>query len=1399
MEALKNVKFILLGGEYLNLKTAENIVNLTNAELFSVYGPTETTVVSNIKKINSIILNKNNNKDIIITVGRPLCNFKIFILDKYMKPVPIGIPGEIYISGLGVGIGYLNRKELTNEKFIDCPFIHGKENNGKAMKMYKSGDLGKWTEDGELICLGREDFQIKIRGQRVELSEIENTINELNGIDYCIVLDKINNKDDKYLIAYYISKSNVDGKEIREFLKKKLPLYMIPSYFIKIDKLPLSFTGKLNRSLLSEPNINEIMEGEYVEPETKIEKEICKIYSNIFNMNENIIDILSKSIICDLAKYIEKLIENNENNNKVEIIEKRFLNEFPITSQQLGVYIDSIKNPNSIIYNIPISINLKTDIDIGKLKDSFIKIFNSHQILKSKYIEKEIDGKFEIYGVIDDERILKFEKYSHNNSNNFIRPFDLCNDTLIRVGFIEENDEKILLVDMHHIISDGVSISIIAKELNNYYYNNENIDENNSSKIEFSDYAYYINEQKKSENYDKQFSFYKEMFSTDYEILDIPKINNYKFNDDIDDLSKDSEIKNINEITKYISNENCEKINKYIKSQKVSKNVFFMTIYGYVLSKYSNQDKIYTSIINANRNNYYTENMIGMFVSTQPIILKFDNDEYSFDELLKENMDYLLNVYNNQDISFSELKNKLNLKNINNTFIYQPKSLIDSSSNNNNSIFSNKALDNQFFSLYEKNNTKFDITFSIIENENGYLISVNYNKNIYDEYLINKIINSYIEVINNIEHFDQNIKEIQYIPSEERNKILYKFNDNQFKYEQNKLYHVEFSEVAKANGNKCAIVCNDIKFSYKEIDEMSNSLAHLLRSKNIQRNDIIPIISERSQYYVIGTLGIMKSGGAFLPIDPDFPEERINYILSEVKAKIILYFITNDENKNKIKYNINENIEKYDLDLHNYSENRNEIENINECNDICYIIFTSGTTGTPKGVIISHNNLINYSLYGNTTINGKKEIYKIEFKNVLAISKYTFDMSMIEIYFPLLNSYTVVMCNDLQYNNPSLIGELIVTNNVEYIVSTPSRINNYLSDKTFRNSIKNIKILSIGGEKYNTEILFKIKKLSKCLIYAIYGPTETTVICSLLKFKLENLINEEDFIITIGKPLCNSSIYILDKNLNPVPIGVTGEIYISGLGVSKGYLNRKDLTDKSFINCPFISDNGKQMKMYKSGDLGRWTEDGEIECLGRIDFQVKIHGQRIELEEIENTIREINGIDYCVVLDKINNNKNNDKYLIAYYISKTHITSKLIREFLKKKLPLYMIPNYFIKIDNIPFNNNGKLDRNALPEPNIDEIIKEEYVEPETQIEKEICKIYSNIFNMKENIVGKYSDFFELGGDSFNAIRVISNIEKTFNIKLNIKNILSNSLVCELANYIEKLIENNENNNKVEI
>eukprot|EP00833_Pecoramyces_ruminatium_P016244 jgi/Orpsp1_1/1190276/evm.model.d7180000077905.1 len=1096
----------------------------------------------------------------------------------------------------------------------------------------------------------------------------------------------------------------------------------------------------------------------------------------------NIKDILSKSIICDLAKYIEKLIENNENNNKVEIIEKRFLNEFPITSQQLGVYIDSIKNPNSIIYNMPISMNLKKDIDIEKLKDSFIKIFNSHQILKSKYIEKEIDGKFEIYGIIDHERILKFENYTHNNSNNFIRPFDLCNDTLIRVGFIEENHEKILLVDMHHIISDGVSISIIAKELNNYYYDNVNNEEINSSKIEFSDYAYYINEQKKSENYEKQFSFYKDMFSSKYETLGISKIENKTESEDYNN-------NNNNFINKYkisIDVSLTKLIRKYLKINGLSETVFFITIYGFVLSKYSNRNKIYTSILCSNRKSHYIENMIGMFVTTLPLLLNYSNDCESLNEVIKANMENIVNIYNYEDYSFTELKKKLNLKNIDNAFIYQPKSLMGNMVNSENTVFLNinQRNDDELNSNNIINNSKFNILFSVLESEDEYSVIIEYNSSLYEDYVINQIGNSFIEVIKNIYKFDSKINEIEYIPRSEKEKVINTFNNNNHWDDCERLYHVEFSKMAKKCPEKCAIVYNDLKLTYNELEFMSNSLANDLRKFGINRNDIVPIISTRSYYYIIAILGISKAGGTFLPIDGKLPNDRINFMLNDINPKLILHYEYDDiiENISK-KYNTK------NLKEHNYKLNNTSINNINEPDDTCYMLFTSGTTGRPKGALVKHFNIYNFiRKFENNHLCYYDIFNNNDIMNVLSISNFWFDLSIIEILLSLIHGLKIVFVDDILSNNVELLSDYIIKTNAEYINMPPTRFKLFMENKQFREALKYVKAVCFIGEVLPFNLCEYISQYSNCKIYNSYGPTECSVTCTLKEININ--LNDK---INIGKPLCNCHIYILDNYLKPVPIGIVGEIFICGYGVGKGYYNRDELTNKHFMKCSFVDGNDSHNRiMYKTGDLGKWNKHGELECLGRNDFQVKIHGQRIELSEVENIIKELQNIEYCVVIDKLN--KDNDKYLVGYYKSKSSITGKEIREFLKQKLPLYMIPSYFVEIDEIPLTGNGKLNRKALPEPNINNLIENQYIKPETEIEKKLCKIYSEIFNIDENIIGTNSNFYELGGNSLNAIRIIAQIKKNFNVNITINSIMNNENIKDLAFYIENNCNTNENN-----
>ncbi|OUM56389.1 hypothetical protein PIROE2DRAFT_19018, partial [Piromyces sp. E2] len=974
----------------------------------------------------------------------------------------------------------------------------------------------------------------------------------------------------QYLVAYYISKSEkINGNHIRNYLKEKLPYYMIPNYFISIKEIPVTNNGKLDRRALPEPNVNDLIKEEYIAPETETEKEICNIYSQIFkiDVNEigknsnffdlggdslNAISILSMiekkfnikikfkefmkhSVVNELASYIDSIVSSDDNSYQIDVIEKRNVKEFPVTSQQLGVYIDSIKNNNNILYNVPVSFRLREGVDIDRIKEGFNQLFEKHQILKTKYVEKEINGKTEIHGYIDEECKLVFEEYNDENVDSFIRPFDLSSAPLIRVGFIRN---EVLLIDMHHIISDGTTIKIIIDEINKYY--NEN--SINELEIQFGDYAYYINEKMKSGFYNDQIEFYKKMFDDEYEILRINNMNDMKVNNE---EINEGEIHNI---TREINITISEGINKFIKQYNISKTAFFLSIYGYVLSKYSGQEVIYSSIISANRNNHYLQNMIGMFVSTQPILLKFkENDKHSFVELIKENMSTLMNMYNYQDLSLSELTKSLKLKNVNNTFIYQPKSIMNISSSLSESIIDNRGgNDEEMFSVYEDNGSKFDITFNLVEKDDKYLISVDYNTEYFSSYLMNKIVNSFIEMTRNVKQFEDMICEIEYIPKEEKEKIINKFNENRFEYPQNKLYHTEFSKLAKEIPKKCAIVCNDVEISYRELDEMSNSLAHYLRSRGIGRGDIVPIISERSQYFVIAALAVMKSGAGYLPVDPEFPYERIQYMIKECQSKLLLKYINNKEISEKLKF---EGVEEYQLQRHDYNSCVEEIDNINEGDDTSYIIFTSGTTGKPKGTIISHSNVVNFCLYSQKYM-GKQEIYSEGFDCALAICKFTHDISIGEINYPLLRGCKIILSNDDEFNNPKLIGKLIRKHHINYIFSVSSRIITYLNEPEFADALNdNVKYLLFAGEKFNTNLLKVVERNHNIQLFNGYGPTETTVISSvknLTEEVIKNGGNIKNIRISTGKPLCNFTTYILDKYLKPVPIGVVGEIVLGG-------------------------------------------------------------------------------------------------------------------------------------------------------------------------------------------------------------------------------------------------------------
>ncbi|OUM60126.1 hypothetical protein PIROE2DRAFT_14185, partial [Piromyces sp. E2] len=964
--------------------------------------------------------------------------------------------GEIYIGGAGVGQGYINRKELTTEKFIKSPFTNDTifSNN-----IYNTGDIGKWNEEGEIIYIGRNDFQVKINGQRFELSEIENTIKLYPDIDYVVVTHtKDTIKNNQYLICYYkTTKENKNENsiedEIKKFASSKLPSYMVPYFYYKLEELPLLPSGKLNRKALPEIDISEISKKNYVSPETETVKLVysmtaIKLVSHIknhYNIKLEIKDILSHSSVQEISNYIDKIIKSNINNSKNEIIKKNEKEQFLLTSQQLGIYIDFIQNKDTTTYNIPVSMTLNDDINIERLEYSIQIMFKRNKILKSKYYmddtrmnNNKINNKIynNIYGIIDENAQLNIEHFSSNKINSFVRPFNLEVAPLIRVAIV---DNSVLLLDIHHIIVDGTSISILIRQINDIYYGVEKTF--TDEEVQYSDYAWFINEKKETTEYDEQFKFYKEMFSTmEYEPPEIPM----KINSNINSKG------HVALYQKLIDEDLNKKIDDYIKKSKLSKTSFFFSIYVYVLSKYSNQTNIYTSVVSNNRNRLQCEKMIGMFVTTKPLLINVPSND-SFNKFINDNMKTLLTIYDNEYESLAGITEKLKLKKLNNCFVYQPENI--HSSNIDNSIFKINE-DNTTYSIFENNESstlsKFDFSFNIEEKKSNYLITLEYNSGIYDSNTIEMFVKNFEEVIRNMDYFENHVNNIEYISTDEKNKILYKFNNNKFEYEKIKCYHTEFDKLAHENPDKIALVFNEKEISYRELNEMSNSLAHYLRMEGVNRNNIIPIICERSYLYVVGTLAIMKSGGAFLPIDPEFPIDRIVYMINESSSKLVLTYTEDIEILNNLKEN---KFQLYSLSEHDFTKNIQKIENINKSSDLSYVMFTSGTTGKPKGTMITHDNMITHCKYAQT-INGNTDLYGNDIDCIISISKFTFDMSISDIYYALLRNSKVILCNEHEYNDPIEISKLIEKYNVKFIYCVPSRFKNYLALNEFLKSLK---------------------------------------------------------------------------------------------------------------------------------------------------------------------------------------------------------------------------------------------------------------------------------------------------------------------------------------------------------
>ncbi|MBY7735091.1 non-ribosomal peptide synthetase, partial [Francisella philomiragia] len=1371
--------------------------------LLNVYGPTEGTVCST--------MHRYVRGDISSNIGKSFNNIKLYVLDEYRYPVPLGVVGELYIGGAGLARGYLNRDDLTAERFVSNPFATELDIANGYTRLYKTGDLVRWLPDGNLEYIGRNDFQVKIRGYRIELGEIESQLLKIEGINQVAVLAKENEETkSKYLVGYYVPQELGKFKQesLLEELSNVLPEYMLPSILVELESFPLTINGKLDRKALPDPEFTN--DNNYRAPISDLEVKMCRIWEEVLGLDrvgvtDNFFRIGGNSIlaiklshrlskefdsrisVADVFKYkiIAKLLKYLRNNAIGKIVISNVkLNKYLLSFAQERLWFIEQYEQGTNIYHLPYLLRVLDSTDLDSLKKSIFSIVERHQILRSIFIQGE-DGSY-YQKVLNNEVDIKEYSYRDTDISKRIdidinMPFDLVNDYPVRICFYHDREAIKLLINIHHIAGDGWSIDILFKELNEFYeYHLGRTEKVNLPElsIQYKDFAYWQREYLEGDILEKQLDYWKGRL-LGYETLNLPT-----------DYSRPNKINYEGDYVRFeLDIELSTKLRQFAKDQHCSLYSVMLSAFYILLHKYTGQEDIVIGTPIANRHYNQLQDLIGFFVNSLAL-RELINFEDSVTELVQRVHNNLIEAQAHQDIPFENLVELLNVERDQSRHpIFQIMFGVQSFGlNSNNNLF--EVLD---YSGLNYKTSKFDIECFIDDSEEFLRGTINYATALYSRDSIQRMAEAYQRILNQlVESQEAKIKDYRLLSKEDYQKIVYAWNETDKEYPKDKTIYQLFEEQVEQNPNNIALVFEAQEMTYGELNSKSNQLARYIRkqykevtNEELKPDTLILLCLERSLDMVIAILAVMKSGGAYVPMDPDYPDERFKHILTDTDAELV---ITQSHLEGKLTEVITElgkdigvisitpSIVEFEEAVYVYDqEDKSNLKPQSKSTDLAYVIYTSGTTGLPKGAVITHRLLVNRLLW-------QKEKYNFNNKDkVLQKTPYVFDVSVWELLLPLISLSQLHIAKPEGHKDPAYLYELINSNKITKLHFVPSMLASFISYLKEQDEIKleSLKEVLTSGEALSVNLAHEFKKLLPNVgLNNLYGPTEVAIdVTSYDDIQLS------DEIIPIGRPIDNIRTYVLDKNMQPVPVGVIGELYLGAIDLHRGYLNRPELTAERFVANPFATESDTAngyTRLYRTGDLVRWLPDGNIEYIGRNDFQVKIRGYRIELGEIESQLSKLDGIKQSIVLAK-EKAETKSQYLVGYYVADELgiLKQEELLDQLSEVLPEYMVPSVLVELDSMPLTVNGKLDRKALPDPEFAN--EDEFVAPATELETKICSIWSEVLGLER--VGVTDNFFRIGGDSIVSIQLSSKLRRN-GIDCSVRDIFDYRTVSKLAKYL---------------
>ncbi|RAJ26890.1 non-ribosomal peptide synthase protein (TIGR01720 family)/amino acid adenylation domain-containing protein [Pedobacter cryoconitis] len=1360
IKRLSSLQYIFLAGEALLYKTVRKIQELDLPLLLvNLYGPTEGTIYASAYTLPAV------GGDSGVPIGKPLHNVKLYVLNAAGHSQPAGVPGELFIAGKGVAAGYLNNPALTEEKFILHPYEPGE-------RLYKTGDLVKWRPDGNLEFLGRIDTQVKLRGFRIELGEIEKQLAAYDDVQEAIVM--VWEQDgDKQLVAYYLSEKELDTGLLRKHLLARLPGYMVPAYYMQITKLPLTANGKLNRKALPVPAI--LSGDDYAAPDSSLEIQLVAIWSDLLKIAPEHISVtksffemgghsLTATVLINKIKKIAqatvplrelfrlqtirelaKYIEQAETISYVPVGLAEVKEYYVLSSAQRRLYFLYELDRLSTAYNMPQAISIHGIPDVEKIESAFAVLINRYESLRTSF--EVIDGVPQ-QCVKDKVNFSLSRKECQSEEINtvissFIQPFVLNNPPLIRAMLITiPQEQNVLVVDMHHIIADGISQQLLLKELWEAYSGKQF---QQSLALQYKDYAEWQSQQLQQERTEKQRMFWLRQFEEEvvFELpADYPRPAVKEYNGNVLHFA--------------LSEEQTKKINAIALAAEATPFMVLLSLYMIFLSKISNKGDVVIGTPVAGRSHADLENMVGVFINTIPLRTSV-NGELSFRDFLQTVKACVLSCFEHEGYPYETLIEELQI--VRDTSRNPLFDVLFMFRNFEEALPGIPGLQLQHFQTTHTL-SKFDLTLVAAEVNGIYQLDFEYATSLFKASTIEKFAVYFEHLVANVTAGTAScIADLNILPDHERFQLIDQFNNTELFFPASETIVSLFDAQVIRTPHQVAVTVSGVEWTYLKLQQSANNIAtHLIQVHGLGSGQLAGVMLDRDSYLIPSLLGILKTGAAYVPIDPAYPAARIQYILEDSGLKLVL--TKTNLVQQQVQHMAVTWIDVTAINLR--AADQIDIKSLADATSAAYMIYTSGSSGNPKGVIVTHRNVLNF-VYGICE--------KIDFSvgsTMLCLTTVSFDIFVLETILPLLNGIKIVLTDTTGHKDIQELSRLIREQQVDFIQITPSHLRLLLTSSPEEQVLENTKVLMVGGEAFPPELLNQVKKMTKGRIYNMYGPTETTVWSTLYE------LTESD-LICIGKPIANTLVRILDQSNKLLPLGVSGELCIGGEGVTKGYLNQGTLTAEKFIPDPAK----KSGLVYKTGDLARWLPDGNIEFLGRIDDQVKIRGHRIEPGEIAQQLLGHPMINEAVVIAA---GEGNNTFLVAYYVPAAGGEPLDVRTYLQEKLPAYMVPAYFMPLDALPLTPNGKLNKRVLPKPVPQ--TTDNYVAPSGKIAIKLVEIWALILNADTARISVNSNFFEMGGHSLSAIMLMSRIQQEFGVNIPLLNFFKKPTVDALSKEI---------------